>query len=1199
MNNPGKAMRVVSHFLRFTLCAVALCVAARAANTSAKPPGGSNGGSNVSNADGVPPSVVVSSWYMGSNSSSPGLPNLTGVWSDRTITTQTQSSSNIDVEILYTGVATSPTDNSIRLVEKLKFGSLPEIVLDQVFQGVHVNGTSTTRHFFHWQAHTDETTEYDSTGSPIGSVTNASFSLHEEWRNESTESGINTYTPDDLQLTGLAALQKIQEWSDPYREIVEFGGLGGFRLYNNLSLLSAQEYGLQTGQTDVPQPALADIRVWDTQNPFANSSSSFDDANPAVAFLQSPTPKTKTFQKVQYKFVVTPNSPPVINWLEFFTPKGSEQPTGYVFQTWIRADQGESPAYTIDPLAIDPGDANQAHRHPTQDGTWEVEVFTADLAADANRDGVIAANGSDATSAGNSLIFDPNINDDAPGDTFEPDYANNHVDGVSDLKNFVPVFLNIKPLFTALPPGNGVIYKLKQENSAVNIVYTDLIRANAFAYLDIPPPASGFGVDLDQPAAVAQTVWITDQGLNLFAGSTGAAFLDAIQNHNGGIILLEARQFSSKPLVLSVEKNGVIVAEMQLPLLLARVELAVDANRDGTIKLASEDASDAISAVNPYRFWLNDDNDAASGGDANDAVVNGANDLKDFYPVFLNLKQLITVLPTSGGVKYKLKQETGALNFVYTNLTRETAFTYQSGTLTTGFGPSFIQPASSATTQPITEGIELSDDFLNRIKDQNQGVLLIEGRLLTDKPLLLSVEKTDGTVIAEVKLELSTMRVGKLWETANKANQVFNPTAKDDPWGGNGYGGYGTEQNGAPRNMVFLVPDPQDNKYKVTMELGAPATTSGAKLIVAAYVDGIKVANSDRAVTPEGTCDLAFEHPAQEYGPDGVPILNDIVDFTIRVGADANNNNTLDLAEIIKMGVKTYGEPTVRGTRASKYDTARQNIDDIVDGDWTSPNWATDLVLPHAKRFLQIFRDGNPNNPSFPEDKKPTSSSTVTFDAFSGYFAEWLTHNSGAPFDDAGVVDITEYKWNFNTTAADLIASSPQLRNFLRSFYALTVSNLADSHFASLPVGSSAYFPSSTGFFDVDVPNIHESLDWVPKTTVTFASAAPALLNDLNGMIGRGRLLSHKARFLVEKQLVVENGGPDGTVAYEKLVVTQVVSQGTVIDLYDFNHLIGGAGQDAATLQIGYGRGAYGVDRNRGKIYRDRIEFEKIHTSLP
>jgi hypothetical protein len=590
-------------------------------------------------------------------------------------------------------------------------------------------------------------------------------------------------------------------------------------------------------------------------------------------------------------------------------------------------------------------------------------------------------------------------------------------------------------------------------------------------------------------------------------------------------------------------------------------------------------------------IWLNDDDDNADTvPDGTDGVVNGAADLVRLYPVFLDIKQLVTVLPPGNGITYKLKQEENALNFVYTNLTRATAFSYTAGTLTTGFGPAFDQAASAASVQQImAAGVDLftgSPAFLDAIQNQSGGLLLIEGRQLTDKPLVLSVEK-DGNVITELKLELSTMRIGTFWETANKANQVFNPTAKDDPWGGDGYGGYGTEQNGAPRNMVFLVPDPQDNKYKVTLEVGVPAS-GGAGFIAAAYVGETKVANSDKAVMPDGKCELAFEH---------LGTSKDIEDFAIRVGYDANSSGTLDPAEIIKLAVKTYGEPTVRGTKGSKYNSAKGTIDGIISGSITSVG--TGIFLPHAKRFLQIFRDGFVDNPSFPEDKRPTSSSTVSFDAFNGYFAEWLTHNSGAPFNDAGVADITEYTWGPLTSAADLVATSPQIEDPLSAFYLSTVRPLATSYFASLPVGSSAYFPSAAGTF-YDIPHTHESLAWVPATTVTFdRSWLYDKLDDVNGTIGRGRLLSHQARYRVEKQLVVYDNPEGLPLIVEELVVTQVLSQGAVIDLYDFNHLTGSAGQDAATLQIGYGKGAYGADRNRGKIYRDRIEFAKIHTSLP
>ena len=98
------------------------------------------------------------------------------------------------------------------------------------------------------------------------------------------------------------------------------------------------------------------------------------------------------------------------------------------------------------------------------------------------------------------------------------------------------------------------------------------------------------------------------------------------------------------------------------------ISIVVDANRDGVINFNS---TDATSASAPFRFWLNDDDDNAdSVADAMDGVVNGTDDLEDFYPAFLDLKSLIAAMPPSSSVKYKLKQDDGAVNFVYTNLTR-------------------------------------------------------------------------------------------------------------------------------------------------------------------------------------------------------------------------------------------------------------------------------------------------------------------------------------------------------------------------------------------------------------------------------------------------------------------------------------------------------------------------------------------------
>ncbi len=199
--------------------------------------------------------------------------------------------------------------------------------------------------------------------------------------------------------------------------------------------------------------------------------------------------------------------------------------------------------------------------------------------------------------------------------------------------------------------------------------------------------------------------------------------------------------------------------------------IAVDLNRDGTITF---NQNDATSAAQPLRFWLNDDNDSGDAGGTTDysdpsnpaanykdQVVNGTRDLIDFFPAFLDLKQLLTVLPpTTPGLKYKLKQANNALNFVYTNLTRGAALDYQTKLLTTGFSDRFDKQPGVATTHQITAaGYELSSTFLTGIKDNDWGVILIEGRAATTAPLVLSIEKSDGTTIAEVKLELRISNV--------------------------------------------------------------------------------------------------------------------------------------------------------------------------------------------------------------------------------------------------------------------------------------------------------------------------------------------------------------------------------------------------------------------------------------------------------
>ena len=212
------------------------------------------------------------------------------------------------------------------------------------------------------------------------------------------------------------------------------------------------------------------------------------------------------------------------------------------------------------------------------------------------------------------------------------------------------------------------------------------------------------------------------------------------------------------------------------PVLLVPAELAVDANRDGIITLASDlnadpKLSDQTTQSKPFRFWSNDDNDSGSVDtcdipgsttpDGQQVKVQGIRDLIDYFPVFLDIKQLLTVLPAgANNITYKLKQADSGVRFVYTDLKRADAFKYLKDFATADSLKEADAHWATAT------GYALDAAWLGQVKDGDKGVILVEGRNATDKPLVLSVEK-DGTVIAEVSLNIKISPVETMFRHLN------------------------------------------------------------------------------------------------------------------------------------------------------------------------------------------------------------------------------------------------------------------------------------------------------------------------------------------------------------------------------------------------------------------------------------------------
>ena len=229
-----------------------------------------------------------------------------------------------------------------------------------------------------------------------------------------------------------------------------------------------------------------------------------------------------------------------------------------------------------------------------------------------------------------------------------------------------------------------------------------------------------------------------------------------------------------------------------------QASLCADLNRDGLIvPPILENSNNPLSdrtADNLLRFWINDDDDdgdeanqTALGGNSDEpgklsgwfefdgrtpdhakTGVDGRCDLIDFFPVYLDIKQLLTVLPhTTAGVTYKLKQADDGLNFVYTDLSRGHAFDYLTKEDQV-YGTSLNKLPHLAETVAIkAEGVALSTTFLDKIKNgTDKGIILVEGTKATDRPLRLVVEK-DGSEIAEISLNIKISEVEKMYRWIN------------------------------------------------------------------------------------------------------------------------------------------------------------------------------------------------------------------------------------------------------------------------------------------------------------------------------------------------------------------------------------------------------------------------------------------------
>lgn len=224
--------------------------------------------------------------------------------------------------------------------------------------------------------------------------------------------------------------------------------------------------------------------------------------------------------------------------------------------------------------------------------------------------------------------------------------------------------------------------------------------------------------------------------------------------------------------------NNLISGNTVVPAIFVPAEIRPDANRDGKITVSRmPDDPDRLLAEKklPWYFWVNDDNDAGEtdgndipgeGSNGRDTSVNGVRDLVDFFPLHLNIAQLMTILPpTTPGISYHLAQAHGAASFLTTDLSPEDAGKYHSNAdiaRTLGGSP---------VTRITPEGAPLDAALIAQASTQGKGVILVEARGPTTKPLQLEVRR--GTeLLARLDLPLSFANVEMMFRHRNLVKAV-------------------------------------------------------------------------------------------------------------------------------------------------------------------------------------------------------------------------------------------------------------------------------------------------------------------------------------------------------------------------------------------------------------------------------------------
>ena len=262
---------------------------------------------------------------------------------------------------------------------------------------------------------------------------------------------------------------------------------------------------------------------------------------------------------------------------------------------------------------------------------------------------------------------------------------------------------------------------------------------------------------------------------------------------------------------LSINNQGVVLAALkkrevnsEKSYLLVPADLAVDANRDGTIRFAGNFQTDKTKPVDktteakPFRFWCNDDNDTynENGGedvvpvlfpDSEDDEINSMRDLEDFTRLWLHIGAFYDEISNGTfkiGLKWKNTNSTSPSIKVYKSADPNGSDDYlkvdQAGQ--DQFAAEYRTAlATVAGATPAMLPQSLFSDF----SEQNPVAhLLFEGITEGKGQLCITIHKADGTEIGEgpgVWLDLKNIK--KMYQRGHAVPDFSDgPFAHTDSW---------------------------------------------------------------------------------------------------------------------------------------------------------------------------------------------------------------------------------------------------------------------------------------------------------------------------------------------------------------------------------------------------------------------------------